>query len=143
MINHYLIRNDLSDKIHQICTDSDYILWLKIDKSLFNIEQDFLFGKLYIPPMQSCFLNDDEYFSLETEITTMCSQSSYVCLTGDMNARTGVLCDSVLANPLIADLIDFDEDTSNFYNQAELLPTLNINPNSVSQDMKQITTGIN
>ena len=51
------LRNDLSDKIHQICTDSDYILWLKMDKSLFNIEQDFLLDILYIPPMQSRFLN--------------------------------------------------------------------------------------
>ena len=91
--------------------------------------------------MQSCFLNDDEYLSLETEITTMCSQSSYVCLTGDMNARTGVLCDYVLADPLIADLMDFDEDTSNFYNQAELLPTLNINQNRVSQNMKTNNNG--
>ena len=71
----------------------------------------------------------------------MCSQSSYVCLTGDMNARAGVLCDYVLADPLIADEMDFDEDISNFYNQAELLATLNINQNRVSQDMKTNNNG--
>ena len=37
--------------------------------------------------------------------------------------------------------MDFDEDTSNFYNQAELLPTLNINQNRVSQDMKTNNNG--
>ncbi|MEW8548196.1 MAG: reverse transcriptase family protein, partial [Candidatus Thiodiazotropha sp.] len=58
-----------------------------------------------------------------------------------MNARTGVLCDYILADPLIADLMDFDEDTSSFYNQAELLSTLNINKHRASQDVKTNNNG--
>ena len=64
--------------------------------------------------MQSRFLNDDEYLSLESDITSICRQPSYVCLTGEMNARTAVLNDSVLADPLIVDVLDFDQGTISY-----------------------------
>lgn len=51
----------------------------------------------------------------------MCAQSLYICLTGDMNARTATLCDFITADSFIADLMDFDQDTLMYYNQAEQL----------------------
>ena len=65
-------RNRFESKIKIIETDSDYIFWLRLDKSLFSINEDLILGILYIPPSQSRFLNDDEYFNLEMEITSMC-----------------------------------------------------------------------
>ena len=70
----------------------------------------------------------------ETEITSMCGQSSLICLTGDMNPRTATLCDFITADSFIADLFEVDEGTLRFYNQAEQLHTLNISKNRISRD---------
>ena len=107
-------RNRFEGKVKIIDTESDYILWVKFEKTLFGTEEDPAFGVLYIPPAQSRFLNDDEYSNLETEITTMCGRSSFICLTGDMNARTSELCDFIIADDTIADLMNFDDDTLRF-----------------------------
>lgn len=64
----------------------------------------------------------------------MCGQSSFVCLTGDMNARTATLRDFITADTFIADPFESDQETLQFYNQAEQLHTLNINKNRVSRD---------
>ena len=70
-----LFKNKFKNTIHQIKTNCGYILWVKLDKLIFNTYEDVLLGILYIPPTQSRFLNDDEYLTLETEIMSMCSQS--------------------------------------------------------------------
>ena len=71
----------------------------------------------------------------------MCSQSKYVCLTGDMNARTGNLCDFVTADSFIADLLDFDDETMLFFNEADMLSTIGINKHRVSLDTKTNNNG--
>ncbi|MCG8033764.1 MAG: reverse transcriptase family protein [Candidatus Thiodiazotropha taylori] len=112
-----------------------------MDKSIFQIEEDFILGILYIPPAQSRFLNEDEYLNLEMEITSMCCQSSFVCLSGDMNARTSELCDFTTADKTIADIFKFDQDTINFFNQSDELSKLNINLKRISQDKNTNNNG--
>ena len=131
-----LYKSELSSKVNILETESDYILWIRFDRSIFQTDDDLILGILYVPPAQSRFLNEDEYFCLETEITSMCAKSPYICLTGDMNARTAELSDFITADNFIADLMDFDQDTLSFYNQAEQLNSLNINKNRVSCDKK-------
>ena len=82
----------------------------------------------------SRFLNEDEYFCLETEITSMCGLSSYICLTGDMNARTSQLCDFITADKTIADFMQFDQETLQFFNKSEELSKLDINTRRVTMD---------
>ena len=134
-------RNNLESKIKRIETASDYIFWLRMDKALFNIHEDLILGILYIPPAQSRFLNDDEYSNLEMEITSMCIQSPYICLTGDMNARSSNLCDFITADSTIADLMNFDQETLSFFNQVEELVKLNVNRERISQDKSTNNNG--
>ena len=130
-----LFKNALNGKNNQARTNSDYITWLKLDESLFAISEDLILGILYISSSQSRFLNDDEYFGLETEITSMCVTClSIFCLSGDTNARTVQICDFVTADTFLAGIMDLDDDTLSFYNQATLLPTLVINKHRVSED---------
>ena len=81
-----LYKDSLSNKLKLLETNSDYILWIQIDKTLFEIDKDMFPGILYVPPAQSRFLNYDEYFNLESEITSMCagkgegSIRGYFCL---------------------------------------------------------------
>ena len=109
-------------------------MWLRLDQSLFSIEEDLILIVLYIPPAQSRFLNEDEYFCLETKITSMCSLLSYICLTGDMNASTSELCDFITPDQSIADFINFDQETLSFFNKSKELDKININKYRVSQD---------
>ena len=39
----FFFRNSISAKIQHIHIDSNYILWLKFDRTLFNIKEDFFF----------------------------------------------------------------------------------------------------
>ena len=134
-------KDKFQDNIKVIPTESDYILWLRIDHKILDIQEDLLLGVLYIPPSQSRFLNEDEYLSLENEITLMCSKSSYVCLTGDMNARTAQLCDFITADRTISDILQFDQETLEFFNSSEMLDKLNINKQRASQDNLSNTNG--
>ena len=136
-----IYKSTLENKIKIIDTESDYILWVKLDKTLFNTDGEFILGVLYIPPAQSRFLNDDEYNNLEMEITSVCSQTSYICLTGDMNAKTSRLCDFITADETIADVMNFDQETLSFYNQSELLEKMNINKYRNSCDNKTNNNG--
>ena len=71
----------------------------------------------------------------------MCSQPKYVCLTSNMNARTGNLCDFVTADSFIADLLDFDDEIMLFFNEADMLSTIGINKHRVSLDTKTNNNG--
>ena len=134
-------KNIFEGKVKVIPSESDYILWLRIDHTVFNIQEDLILGVLYIPPIQSRFLNEDEFLCLESEITLMCSKSSYVCLTGDTNARTAQLSDFITADNTIADVMQFDQETLDFFNKSEMLDKLHINKVRVSQDNYVNTNG--
>ena len=68
-----IYKNSVEGKIKAIPAESDYILWLRLDHTLFNIQEDVILHVLYIPPTQSRFLSEDEYSCLETEITSVCA----------------------------------------------------------------------
>ena len=71
----------------------------------------------------------------------MCIQSPYICLTGDMNARSSNLCDFITADSTIADLMNFDQETLSFFNQVEELVKLNVNRERISQDKSTNNNG--
>ena len=62
-------KNTFESKIKVIPSESDYILWLRIDHAVFDVQEDLILGVLYFPPTQSRFLNEDEFLCLESEIT--------------------------------------------------------------------------
>lgn len=49
-------KNKWENYIRQIDTESDYVLWLEIDKSLFRTDENLIFGAIYVPPESSKFL---------------------------------------------------------------------------------------
>ena len=54
------VHKSLSHKISQIGSDSDYIMWLKLDKTLFATTEDLILGAVYVPPHDSRFHTTDE-----------------------------------------------------------------------------------
>ena len=44
------VRNNLTNYIFEIESESKYVFWFKADKRLFRLNQDIVFGIVYIPP---------------------------------------------------------------------------------------------
>ena len=56
----------------------------------------------------------------------------------------GICATFITADSFIADLLDFDDETMLFFNEADMLSTIGINKHRVSLDTKLIiTTDIN
>ena len=85
------IKNTISEYCKHHETDSDYILWLSIDRQITTTDENVMLGTVYVPPVQSRFYNEDEITVLEREIMTQCSNHKYVFITGDINARSSRL----------------------------------------------------
>ena len=127
-------RDSYAKYIKKIESESDYILWMEIDKSLFHTDESLIFGSVYIPPENSNYYNDDEMFVLENEITSFCSAHKYVCVSGDYNARTSENRDYTENDDFLAELFNFDEETSEFFSYATKLPSLGASVKRHSQD---------
>lgn len=72
-----LIKDKFAEFCKHIDTTSDYILWLSLNKSLTNTEENVIIGVIYVPPTQSRFFNDEELTNLENEIISMCSNYNW------------------------------------------------------------------
>ena len=102
------VHKSLSHKISQIDSDSDYIMWLKLDKTLFATTEDIILGVVYVPPHDSRFHTTDEISLFDVEITTMCINHKYVVLNGDFNARTFNKPDFIDADDYFSQIFNFD-----------------------------------
>ena len=78
---------------------------------------------------------------MESVITSFCSSHKYVLLSGDFNARTAELTDYTECDIFLADLLDFDNDTINFFSVANRLPDYNILQDRKSKDNQTSNNG--
>ena len=108
-------KQSLSEHINNVNTESDYILWFELDKSLANLDENIFCGAVYIPPENSNFYNDEELMLLESEITSFCSTHKYLIITGDVNARTAEMKDYTENDDFLSELFDFDPETVEFF----------------------------
>ena len=100
--------------VKHLDSDSDYIMWIQIDKCLMKADENIILGLSYIPPIDSKYYNDEEILNLEREITSVCSQHKYVLITGDLNARTARLKDYTRVDNFLSDIFVFDAETLSF-----------------------------
>lgn len=85
----------LNEHIKVFETDCPFVLWFSVDKKLLKTSQNVIFGIIYVPPEGSKYGNDDAFSEIELEFQKFNRFSNFVCLLGDMNARTGNLLDFV------------------------------------------------
>lgn len=131
-----LVKDEYSKYIKIVETSSDYIFWARISGKFVNLKEDVLLGITYVPPNQSKYLNEDEFMTLEMEVTSMCSQYSYVILTGDINARTAELRDFTEMDSFLADYFDFEPETLEFFDQQAKLHLAGVPLQRKSKDKK-------
>ncbi|MEW8548255.1 MAG: reverse transcriptase family protein [Candidatus Thiodiazotropha sp.] len=127
-------KEKLSKYISKVESDSDYVLWIEIQRDLLNLDENLIIGVLYVPPENSDYFNDDELTLLETEITSFCNTHKYVTLTGDFNARTSEMRDYTENDDFLADMFDFDTDTVEYFTVINKLVESNILKDRISMD---------
>ena len=72
----------------------DIIVWIKLDKSYFNLSDDIIIGNVYLYPQGSTCIEEDQFAVLLSEISSLPYQGPII-LCGDFNSRTGSLCDYI------------------------------------------------
>ena len=78
--------------------ECEFVLWVKIDGKVFNLEQPVIFGTIYIPPEYTRYSLDEAFNQIEHELYSFSTNSKYVGLNGDFNSRTGEDDDYVNVN---------------------------------------------
>ena len=87
------VRNELDKFVQTIDSESEYAFWVKISKNFTKLDQDIVFGSVYIPPSQSRFLNEDEFDTFQRDVMSICSHFEYIYIAGDMNAQIAEMTD--------------------------------------------------
>ena len=62
------IRNKYVQFVTRVDDMCNYILWIRISKSLFKLDQDWYLGIVYIPPEGSKYANVDSFHDIEQSI---------------------------------------------------------------------------
>ena len=84
------IKSDISQGIDYIKSEHSDIMWLKVKKQFFKIENDLFIGVIYISPKNSSNVKhkQDTYQILEKELSFYSGQGD-IMLGGDFNSRLG------------------------------------------------------
>jgi hypothetical protein len=69
-------------------TESSFVFWFKISKELLGLDEDVIFGIVYIPPEYTVYSSIDAFSEIENEYLTLQRNYKYIVLNGDFNGRT-------------------------------------------------------
>ena len=72
------VRNELSEFIMQVDSESDYIMWLKINKMACKTNEDLYIVVVYVPPSYSRFNTIDETNIFNVEVANICIDNTVV-----------------------------------------------------------------
>ena len=136
-----MIRNNIYKHFEYVDTDCEYVLWFKLDKALFQSEEDVYFGAVYVPPAYTDYSKTDilEQFYQESELFTR--SHKYVYLLGDFNTRTSALSDITTTDDEILRQIGVNWESIFISDSTDMMSRLNIDINRVSKDSKVSTFG--
>ena len=88
---------------YKILSSDPYRIWLKINKSMYNREEDIIVCILYIPPSDSSWFKKGKSFNfdkLKEEIAFYEHQASSVFIFRDHNARVGTENDYIVSDEI-------------------------------------------
>ena len=92
-------------------TDSSYVYWVQISKSLMGTDHDTQLGCLYIPPENMKYSRIESFDEIENELFVLLQKGNYNCaLIRDFNSKTGKLPDYITLDDTLIDIFNLDED---------------------------------
>ena len=109
-------------------------MWFKCDRRALDLNDDFYFGVVYIPPYDSRFYTKDEMDLFQAEVSSMCISHEYVSLMGDFDSRLCNNPDFIDADKYFSDCFEFDENLTNYLNASSSLDSIKFSKCHVSQD---------
>ena len=112
------VKDKLTQYIHEIKTESDYVMWIKVDKKVCGSPFDLIIGCCYIPPQGSIYNNPEALNEIELEIINYINNDNPILLLGDFNGKTKLIND-------LPDVSDNEDDHNNHNNNEFYLPDLN------------------
>lgn len=100
--------------IRPIESECNFVYWFQVDKAVFNLDKNVIFGVVYIPPVNTRYASDDALNEFESEFQRFYQNTENIVLVGDFNSRTGNLQDYyddnldnfLLKNPEQMDYLD-------------------------------------
>ena len=116
------VNNSIYHLLTEISTECEYVLWFKLDKSLFCATEDVYFGVVYVPPDNTKFFSRDIFYLFCNEVDHFTTNNQYVVLLGDFNARIGLLPDINVVDTFIYDQVGISIADVNNASSAKVLP---------------------
>ncbi|CAG2255590.1 MPC2 [Mytilus edulis] len=130
-------KEKLNNYLELLETDSKYTFWFKLSSFFSKIDEDVVFGIVYIPPENSVYHQPDTFDQVENEIRSFSQNFKYICLLGDFNGRTADEPDyfEIETHEHEQDFSEFMQDNLN------CLETLNIDRKRKSMDTVKNRSG--
>ena len=130
-------KEKLNNHLELLETDSKYTFWFKLSSVFSKIDEDVVFGIVYIPPENSVYHQPDTFDQVENEIRSFSQNFKYICLLGDFNGRTADEPDyfEIETHEHEQDFSEFMQDNLN------CLETLNIDRKRKSMDTVKNRSG--
>ena len=94
-----VIINKKFRKATKIYKETEYGIWIKLDKNVINSVTDLFICGVYIPPIDSSYSLKTPFDAIENDISEL-PPDCYTLLVGDFNARTGNLSDIIDNAPM-------------------------------------------
>lgn len=93
-----LYKQALHKGLHKLPSRHKDFMWIKLDKSFFNLPNDIYIANCYIAPEDSVLHRDMNYDIFDTlgEEISKYSKLGEIIITGDLNARTGDLQEKLI-----------------------------------------------
>ena len=88
-----MVRKEIKQGVKFFSSSSTRLVWCKLDRQFFNLDQDIYVCSTYIPPANSVYIKNDSdcpFYESEKSIAKY-SMLGEIILMGDFNARKGKL----------------------------------------------------
>ena len=113
-----MINKEMKKGIKLVEKNTSYGIWLKLEKSFFNLDENIYICGCYTQPEDSVYAIKDVFDTIENDISDF-ARLGKVVIMGDLNARTGNLLDYVI-------------------NDCDKIPELNQIPTAICEPEKRI-----
>ncbi|MEW8546197.1 MAG: endonuclease/exonuclease/phosphatase family protein, partial [Candidatus Thiodiazotropha sp.] len=107
------VKNSIYKGVKLVKNEIDCIIWFKLEKEFFNLEEDIYIGAAYIVPENSAVhavYDVDFFLKLEEDISFFANKGK-VLLMGDLNSRTGTKNDFINTSQDRTDSYLFSNET--------------------------------
>ncbi|CAG2227993.1 unnamed protein product [Mytilus edulis] len=86
-------RKCLDKCIKTFDTECKFVYWFSVDKKVFDLDENIVFGIVYIPPVNTNYTSKEAFNEIDVEFQRFSQNSKYIVLLGDFNSRTANLSD--------------------------------------------------